>query len=1273
MKTHLPSKLRAALLAAIFACSVQSVSAVTYTEDTAVNGAISENITVNSGVTVNVNPNSSDNSAITGSSLVLGSDSNVVLSNGYVTVGNPESDNSFTVSGNGTITNNAIFTTSDNLLIQNATLINNSDVVMQGDSTLQHAVIDNNGDISFDGRLSATNSTINNADGTLNIYGAADITDSKLINGGKLIFHINENSRTGKALLTIDESTVRKSGLAALPTGLMKVTVDAANSLGSVVGNTYHFVDIAGVGYLGASTEVDILGGYEQVGTSSTYRHQNGAYYFTMDKIMGADTMIAVSFSKDAAFIQYVDDDNCSTYGDIVYTTEEIIYGSLNVGDGSSVTMNNGAALTIDNGSLNVADSGAFTINGGTLTFAPAEDSDITPVINGSVQINITGDTTADTAIISGLSNDGYKNADISVLIDTSYSSALAGKTFIFTDGDALSTENISASTGSINWESGIIGIGGDFGMQFTYENGAMTFGDKAGVTVTTGGAVTGNGMLVADGTVIDDNTVLSLEQQAVSGETIIGTTDASAADTAIADAGSVLASDFNSDSTSGDTHVNVVYGKDVTLSSGNLEATSLSTTVKDGNTTIAQSTDSLVLTFTSDTKLENGTLGFGGEANGEVVSITTQNGTESKLVVPVDIIKNEGNKVTLTNMEVTVDRALEMEDGEMTLKGTRMTLGGHKLTDEEYKQLHIGDGANKQTVHIETDNSAEAHLDLHTNTKVNGGKITMDGTEGFTSFQAGYMKDAQGNLDKDADTSVEFIGSEINLKDKDRGHGGKHQVVLGGHKETHQTIKMHGVHLHGTGHVQNVHMNGGRLGIGNSPGVMSITDTDFSGTEWTFHLITNPTDTNWVANGANTTPGDAFSQLKLDGANTASGITILLNYQTESNGTYANTDSSAFGVDFEIGSSITLIDTSKGTITGDYKFAEYTLPKLDPAAGIIWDTSRLFSTGAIYVIADLIGDPSRIANTMVAAAGTTGTFGRLGMQQLDAPRLNGTNVWAQAYASCQDRNSTDGRNGFDSNATGFAVGVDKQLRKMPLIIGAALGTSNGTIKPNRGTATYTAGKIDQDGMQMGLYGRYMVGTPDNENSLLIDGYLTYGSYENDSYRSAYATGKAATASWDEHAWAMGVTVSRNYKFREHTFITPYAGIEYTTAEMHNFTERSNGSVRYSERDAYRNLAAVIGVSANRSFGLSNGQTLTPYANVSLSQDIMRQDAKVTAYGAADSITDESAHQGRTALQFSVGANWQIDKNWSMNAGYSIETREDAVDQNANIGASYAF
>lgn len=1275
MKTHLPTRLRAALLAAIFACAAQTATAVTYTEDTTVSGNITESIIVKDNVTVNVG-GESGHVSVTGTSLQLGNNSNVNIHG--VSIGDYEKPGTFTVSGPGTITNEEFIDTSDKLVVNGSTLINNAYVDLYADGSLENATVTNNGTISIEQNLTATNSTIDNANGNLDIYGSADVINSKLENAGNINIFVSDESRVGKAILTIDAATVEKSGFNALPKKGIKVEVDAMDSLHGLVGNTYYFVDVAGYGYYGTA---DIsFGSYPgadsgyalEAGSTNVYRHTNGAYYFTMDKIMSGSSVIGLTFGKDAAFINYgYDNDGNNAYGNIVYTTAETLYGDLHIGTGASITMNEGAALTINDGSLYVSENGAFTINSGTLLFAPAEGSDITPEINGSVQINITGDTTAGTAIISGLSNDGNKNADIDVLIDLAASGSLAGNSYLLGENTGISTSDISSTDGALDWKDGACTIktSGDFGLTINYNEttGNLSFSSQS-TTATTGGTVSSSDMVVStDNNTVTENATLTLEQKEVNGGTVSGTATGTT-DTVISGANDVLSSDFE------DGHLDVVYAKDVTGNTGSINTSTLSTTVKADGNTIAQSSDSLVLDFAADTELEGGTLGFGEAAKGEKVTVTTGDTpatqvTKDSVITSIDIIKNEGKNVTLTDMEVKADRALEMNGGELTLKGTQMTVGGHILTEQENKQLHIGTGTDKQTVNIETGKTAEAHLDLHTNTKVNGGKLVLDGTDGKdTVFKADFMKDAAGNPDKTADTSVEFHGTEIDLRDSKRGHDG-HHVAFGGDKATHQTIHLHDAHLHGTGHVKNVHMHGGKFGIGNSPGVMSITDADFSGTTWTFHLIDGA---RWNTAGANTTPGGSFSQLKLDGANTASGITITLNYQTETSGGYTDIAQSAFGTMFEEGASITLIDTSAGSITGNYTFKADTLPEL-AEAGLMWDTSRLFSTGAIYVIAEMTAEPGRIANTMAAAAGTTGTFGRLGMQQLDAPRLNGTNVWAQAFADCQDRNTTDGRTGFDSNATGFALGVDKQFKKMPVILGAAIGTSNGTIKPNRGSATYTAGKIDQDGTQLGVYGRYTAGSPNTENNVTIDGYISYGAYENDSYRTSYATGKAATASWDEDAWAMGLTVTRNYKLREHTFISPYVGVEYTTADMDSVTERSQSSVRYSADDSYRNLALILGVSAHREYGLRNGQKLTPYASIALSQDIMRQDAKVTATSAAGTTTDESAHQGRTALQFSVGATWQISNHWSMNAGYSIETREDAVDQNAGIGATYAF
>ena len=1304
MKTHLPTKLRAALLAAIFACAAQTATAVTYTEDTTVSGNITESIIVKDNVTVNVGDEPGQVS-VTGTSLQLGNNSKVYI-NG-VRIGDDEKPGTFTVSGPGTITNEkSTLFTSDKLVVNGSTLINNARVDLYADGSLENATVTNNGNIIIDTNLTATNSTINNAKGILEIWGSADVINSKLENAGNINIFVSDSSRVGKAILTIDAATVEKSGFNALPKKGIKVEVDAEDSLHGLVGNSYYFVNVAGYGYYGtADISFGSDSGYAlEAGSTNVYRHTNGAYYFTMDKIMSGSSVIGLTFGKDAAFINDAyDNDVNNAYGNIVFTTKETLKGDLHIGTGASITMNEGAELTIINGDLKVSGNGVYTIDGGRLTLS---GGNITTDGNGVVQMKINGKTTADEDIISGLASSATQKPNIDVLIDSAAAGTLAGNTYQLGAHTEITPGDISSTAGALTWGvDGTSSIGnGSFTSEITYANGTLTFGTMSAegtvsgkventespspdMVIITGEVETTPGITISAG--LEQDVVVSEESRSSDKSDVDAAT---AKGTAIEDAKkSVISSDYN-DNQVGKKHTNVVYGKDVKGDYDKVKTSSLSSTVTVTKTgagapttpeNIAQSTDGLVVEFTekteleSVTELEKGTLGFDEKDKGKQVTI----GNEVQIITTIDIVKNSGSEVTLTNMEVKAERALEMDGGTLELKGTQMTVGGHKLTDEEHKQLHIkqlriGD----TTLEVETDVTAESLLDLHTNTKVNGGKLVLDGrgddvtTGKDTSFQVGYMKDAAGELDKTADTSVEFHSTEIDLIDSKRGQDG-HYVAFGGDKDTHQTIHLHDAHLHGTGHVKNVHMHGGKFGIGNSPGVMSITDADFSGTEWTFHLITNPTDpnSNWKANGANATPGDAFSQLKLKDANTASGITILLNYQTKSTtGTYTNTDRDAFGTRFEEGASITLINTSEGSITGNYTFKADTLPKL-AEAGLMWDTSRLFSTGAIYVIAEMTAEPGRIANTMAAAAGTTGTFGRLGMQQLDAPRLNGTNVWAQAFADCQDRNTTDGRNGFDSNATGFALGVDKQFKKMPVILGAAIGTSNGTIKPNRGSATYTAGKIDQDGTQLGVYGRYTVGSPNMENNMTIDGYISYGAYENDSYRSSYATGKAATASWDEDAWAMGLTVTRNYKLREHTFISPYVGVEYTTADMDNVTERSQSSVRYSADDSYRNLALILGVSAHREYGLRNGQKLTPYASIALSQDIMRQDAKVTATSAAGTTTDESAHQGRTALQFSVGATWQISNHWSMNAGYSIETREDAVDQNAGIGATYAF
>ena len=108
MKTHLPTKLRAALLAAIFACSATTVDAVTYDKNTTLDGAaISESITVSPGVTVTL----TGTSDVSSPSMSIGAGSSVI-NEGYTYI-----YEALSVSGTGKIINNEMLSFINYILI----------------------------------------------------------------------------------------------------------------------------------------------------------------------------------------------------------------------------------------------------------------------------------------------------------------------------------------------------------------------------------------------------------------------------------------------------------------------------------------------------------------------------------------------------------------------------------------------------------------------------------------------------------------------------------------------------------------------------------------------------------------------------------------------------------------------------------------------------------------------------------------------------------------------------------------------------------------------------------------------------------------------------------------------------------------------------------------------------------------------------------------------------------------------------------------------------
>ncbi len=319
--------------------------------------------------------------------------------------------------------------------------------------------------------------------------------------------------------------------------------------------------------------------------------------------------------------------------------------------------------------------------------------------------------------------------------------------------------------------------------------------------------------------------------------------------------------------------------------------------------------------------------------------------------------------------------------------------------------------------------------------------------------------------------------------------------------------------------------------------------------------------------------------------------------------------------------------------------------------------------------------DANRIANPLAAAAATTNAFGNMAMGHVDDVRKWNSNVWFSACYSNLDRSATGSHAGYDASTFGYAVGMDTYVRKYNAVVGVALGGSNGTVKPERGNHYYSAGKIEQDGKLFGLYGRWNAYKLDYyERGVRVDGFISYGAYDNKSRRSGLKHGDTVTGCWDETAWSLGITASREYQWRHGMVITPFAGFEYTTADMENLREMGYAAFDYSAKQEHKNLTLFAGARAHRVIQLQQpGKAVVPYASVVLGLDIYRQHAKVQGSSAAGTVSDEETHPGRCSLQLGFGADWLFARTWTADAGYTLEMRDSAVDQQLHISASHSF
>ena len=242
--------------------------------------------------------------------------------------------------------------------------------------------------------------------------------------------------------------------------------------------------------------------------------------------------------------------------------------------------------------------------------------------------------------------------------------------------------------------------------------------------------------------------------------------------------------------------------------------------------------------------------------------------------------------------------------------------------------------------------------------------------------------------------------------------------------------------------------------------------------------------------------------------------------------------------------------------------------------------------------------------------------------------------VWASAIGSSSRHSGANGHNGADTNVSGGAFGLETQVGRASLF-GMALGNSWTRV------SAHGFGTIEQDTTHLGLYGQ-----TNWRSGVTADWSAAYGRSDSETMGS----------DWSQKNVQLDGRVSYNHELNANTVLSPFAGVQYYASDSAAIGTTDTGSLQ--------NLRAEIGVAASHRVG-----KFGVYGEIALHQDMARNNPSVSMEGTRYT----GMTPGRTGLNFTIGASYELNAQWSVNASYTGEFVENANAHSANVGASYKF
>lgn len=243
---------------------------------------------------------------------------------------------------------------------------------------------------------------------------------------------------------------------------------------------------------------------------------------------------------------------------------------------------------------------------------------------------------------------------------------------------------------------------------------------------------------------------------------------------------------------------------------------------------------------------------------------------------------------------------------------------------------------------------------------------------------------------------------------------------------------------------------------------------------------------------------------------------------------------------------------------------------------------------------------------------------------------LTSHDVWMKIFGSNAKQGDLDGKNGYEFDSSGVAVGIDKEISS-----GNKLGFA----------FVYVDGKVDTNNLSqtnnMDIYNLVIYGS-----NKIIDDSTTFfyqmstGIQKNESRREIDIMNQTAQAKYDSYLSSVSLRLLKDIPLTNKVIIKPSINAAYTYLRNSDFVESGAGDLNLYV-DALDTESFVMGLGSDFVYKLND--TLNILSNISAVYDVKQANGAST-----------SSYAGDTSLSFVT--NGIDNSRWTYGAGVGIES-----------------